>query len=98
MKRSATPARQWIGSVVSLRELAKLLREGRKSGALKAMEDTRHYMSHRDKRGYWDAGRFGPLGHHEFVSKLHDEFSRIFVAVTNETPPDAVNVENAGDA
>lgn len=89
-RREAEPARQWIGSVVSQAALERLLTEGEQSGARKAMQGTRDYMCHRDRRGYWDAGRFGPIGHLPFLRKLHAEFSRIFLAVLNETPPDEV--------
>lgn len=46
------------------------------------LRETRNYMSHRDKRDYWDEGRFAPALPLQLTwsVQLHDAFSALFHA------------------
>ncbi len=50
------------------------------SGLIEAMLETRHYMSHRDRREYWDVGRMGPLGHLTEYTQLTDLFGEVLLS------------------
>jgi hypothetical protein len=44
------------------------------------MREVRHYMAHRDKREYWDAGRTALVGLMAFHNRLHEAFSEVFLS------------------
>lgn len=73
-------AREHIMSATDASALVQLLREAGGSEHRQRLQENRGYMFHRDKRKYWDAGRMGPVGHLEFHTRLHLEFSRVLLA------------------
>lgn len=72
-------ARHWIDSNVSTDRLGSLLRAAKDTGCLETLRETRHYMSHRDKRPYWDSGRYAFFGRFEEVRDLHREFGSVLL-------------------
>ena len=74
------PIREYVGTVTSVAELERVLLEGKRGGFLARMRETRHYVCHRDKREYWDQGRFGVAGGLKYHIKLHDAFSKVLLA------------------
>jgi hypothetical protein len=80
--RSAQMAgvRNYLASVTSLDELSQLLKAGEADGSLSKMEQTRHYMCHRDRREYWDNGRLAVCGQLNYHMKLHEAFSKVLLA------------------
>jgi hypothetical protein len=78
------PIREFIASKVDIEQLNSILRQGAKDGNLRKMEDTGHYMFHRDKRKYWDNGRLSVCGQLEYHESLHMAFSHVLLSVLNE--------------
>jgi len=79
--KAAEPVRQHLASVADLSELSAILEEGRTTGAIDKLREVRHYMCHRDKREYWDAGRVGTLMQLDYNTRLHWAFSKVFLSV-----------------
>lgn len=69
------PVVEYIKTVTDVTEVETLLRDADKDGRHKKMVACRHYMFHRDRRKYWDEGRFSPIGELDFYSALHAAFS-----------------------
>jgi hypothetical protein len=85
--------RDYIATKVDLDELSALIKEGKKDGSIKKMQNTRHYIAHRDKRGYWDAGRLSVLGQLKYHIKLHNTFSKILLIAMKEMVEEAKNIK-----
>lgn len=76
--------RDYVASKISIDALTRLIKQGRKDGSLRKMENTRHYIAHRDRRDYWDTGRLAVLGQLEYHVKLHNAFSKILLVAMKE--------------
>ena len=76
------PTVEFVSAVTPTEELQDLLAEGERIGCLEAMRETRHYMCHRDKRGYWDYGRRAYYGGDkvEYAHRLHEGFGEVLLA------------------
>ena len=75
----AKEVREWIAQVVDTTKLEELLAQGDQDGSIEKMAQNRHYMSHRDKREYWDVGRAAVLGQLQYHEDLHMAFSKVFL-------------------
>lgn len=69
---------EFLRGAVDTSRLVDLLRSARRKPAEARMVEVRHYVCHRDERGYWDRGRTAPYGQLDFFIELHSEFKRIF--------------------
>jgi hypothetical protein len=74
------PVRAFLEEETSLDELSRVLEEIHDSGSYDRMIETRHYMFHRDRREYWNAGRTGPIGQLNLNVRLHDAFGSVLLA------------------
>ncbi len=82
---SSLDVRTFIAKHTTIDCLEEALRNAKGNKLLDALRETRHFMCHRDKRGYWDKGRFGPIGRLSEMNALHEEFSKVFLEVFNHT-------------
>jgi hypothetical protein len=73
------PTIRYIMSVTDTSKLVALLRRSRSDGTTNLLIECRHYMFHRDRRGYWDKGRLCPLGRLEANDQLHMAFSDVLL-------------------
>ena len=78
-----TPGKTYIKSITPIDQIDDLIKQGKTDGSLAKMRNVRDYMSHRDKREYWDAGRTDVAGQLAFHNALHNAFSQVFLAVFN---------------
>ncbi len=74
-----TLAKSYMGSKTDLSEVDDIIFKGKKDDRIARMKNVRDYMSHRDKREYWDAGRIDVAGQLEFHEVLHRNFSKVFL-------------------
>jgi hypothetical protein len=84
--KSKTKARQYIESKVSLSKLEQTLHEADQSGLTEKLREVRHYMCHRDRRQYWDRGRYIHIWNLTALMKLNDEFGAIFLQIMRPYP------------
>jgi hypothetical protein len=73
-------AKSYMGSKTDLSEVDEIISKGEKDGSISKMRNVRDYMSHRDKREYWDFGRIDVAGQLEYHEALHHKFSKAFLA------------------
>jgi hypothetical protein len=66
-----------------LSEVNDIISKGKEDGYISKMRNVRDYMSHRDKRDYWDAGRIEVAGQLEYHESLHTKFSKAFLETFN---------------
>jgi cytidylate kinase len=81
------PVRRYIAHRTPIDRIEALLRRADADGSLKRMRDLRDYMVHRDRREYWDEGRWAPIGQLAFHEELHSAFSEMFLAVFRSLRP-----------
>ena len=79
--KSNNEMRQFIKTKVSIDKLEQALREAERLSLIMTLRQVRHYMCHRDKREYWDRGRYIYLGNLAAMMKLHDEFGEVFMSI-----------------
>ena len=73
----------YMRSKTDLSEVDEIISKGEKDGSISKMRNVRDYMSHRDKREYWDAGRIDVAGQLEYHEALHSKFSKAFLETFN---------------
>ena len=76
-----TEVRKYIEGKVSLNKLERALEDASKSGLIEKLREVRHYMCHRDRRQYWDKGRYIHIGNLATMMKLNNEFGAIFLQI-----------------
>ena len=74
------PGKAYIKSITQIDQIDNLIEQGTTDGSLNKMRNVRDYMSHRDKREYWDTGRTDVAGQLDFHNALHNAFSQVFLA------------------
>ncbi len=74
-----TAARDYIRSVVPNCGIDDLLNEGEAKSLVGRLRDVRDYMCHRDRRQYWDEGRWAVAHGLQYNMRLHSEFGRVLL-------------------
>lgn len=72
-------AKSYMESKTDLSEVEEIISKGERDGSISKMRSVRDYMSHRDKREYWDAGRIDVAGQLEYHEALYHKFSKAFL-------------------
>jgi len=78
--QAMSAVRGYVASVADSSGLERILDSYQTDGRLERIKSCRHYMFHRDRREYWDAGRQAPIGAFLDVEALYEEFSRVLLA------------------
>ena len=78
-------AKSYMGSKTDLSEVDDIISKGKEDGCISKMRNVRDYMSHRDKRDYWDAGRIDVAGQLGYHNSLHSKFSKAFLETFNHS-------------
>lgn len=78
-------AKCYMESKTDISEIDDIISKGNKDGSIKKMRNVRDYMSHRDKREYWDTGRIDVACQLEYHETLYSKFSRAFLEVFNQS-------------
>jgi hypothetical protein len=79
--KSNAQVRQYIETKISLDSLKQTLKEAERSGLISMLREVRHYMCHRDKRQYWNKGRYCHMGDLMPMMKLNNEFGAMFLSI-----------------
>lgn len=72
-------AKSYMDSKTDLSEVDDIISKGENDGSVAKMRNVRDYISHRDKREYWDSGRIDVAGQLEYNEALHNSFSKSFL-------------------
>jgi hypothetical protein len=72
--------REFVCGASDTSQLQSLIRRTTQEPVKQLLYDARGYMFHRDRRAYWDAGRFAPINELHFLSELHVAFGKAMLA------------------
>jgi hypothetical protein len=72
-------AKSYMDSKTDLSKVDDIISKGENDGSVDKMRNVRDYMSHRDKREYWDSGRIDVACQVIYNEALHHSFSKAFL-------------------